>query len=103
MGAEDEKGFRTLYSVWGSGSVSNPPMYLVIHRAIGRIGGRDPNPTSRKHFRSTMCASLSKSGSFNSEGEFSGEVPQASVFVVQGRLVTMAGTCMLAEFAWDGT
>jgi hypothetical protein len=41
--AEDERGFRALYSAWGSGSVSNVPMYLVIHTAIGRIGGGDPD------------------------------------------------------------
>jgi beta-glucanase (GH16 family) len=42
--AEDGKGFRTLYSVRGSSSVPNVPMYVVIHTAIGGTGGGDPDP-----------------------------------------------------------
>jgi beta-glucanase (GH16 family) len=44
--AEDGKGFRKLYSVSGSKNVPNVPMYLVIHTAIGGIGGGDPDPAS---------------------------------------------------------
>ena len=42
--AEDGKGFQTLNSVRGSGSVPNVPMYLVIHTAIGGTGGGRPDP-----------------------------------------------------------
>ena len=44
--AEDGKGFRKLRSVSGSKNVPNVPMYLVIHTAIGGIGGGDPDPAS---------------------------------------------------------
>lgn len=44
--AEDGRGFRRLYSVNGSSKVPNVPMYLVIHTAIGGIGGGDPDPAS---------------------------------------------------------
>ena len=44
--AEDGKGFRKLYSVSGSKNVPNVPMYLVIHTAIGGIGGGTPDPAS---------------------------------------------------------
>jgi beta-glucanase (GH16 family) len=44
--AEDGKGFRTLYSVRGSKKVPNVLMYLVIHTAIGGIGGGDPDPST---------------------------------------------------------
>lgn len=44
--AEDGKGFRTLYSIRGSERVPNVPMYLVIHTAIGGVGGGDPDPST---------------------------------------------------------
>jgi beta-glucanase (GH16 family) len=44
--AEDGKGFRKLRSVNGSRKVPNVPMYLVIHTAIGGIGGGRPDPAS---------------------------------------------------------
>jgi beta-glucanase (GH16 family) len=44
--AEDGKGFRKLYSVNGSSKVPNVPMYLIIHTAIGGVGGGDPDPAS---------------------------------------------------------
>jgi beta-glucanase (GH16 family) len=44
--AEDGKGFRKLYSVRGSRRVPNVPMYLVIHTAIGGIGGGNPDPST---------------------------------------------------------
>jgi beta-glucanase (GH16 family) len=42
--AEDGRGFRRLYSVRDSKRVPSVPMYLVIHTAIGGIGGGDPDP-----------------------------------------------------------
>jgi beta-glucanase (GH16 family) len=42
--AEDGRGFRALYSVRGSRSVPKVPMYVVIHTAIGGIGGGNPEP-----------------------------------------------------------
>ena len=44
--AEDGRGFRTLYSVRVSRSVPKVPMYLVIHTAIGGIGGGKPDPST---------------------------------------------------------
>ena len=44
--AEDEKGFRTLYSVRGSRSVPKVPMFVVIHTAIGGNGGGKPDPST---------------------------------------------------------
>jgi beta-glucanase (GH16 family) len=44
--AEDGRGFRTLYTVRGSTRVPNVPMYLVIHTAIGGIGGGKPDPST---------------------------------------------------------
>ena len=44
--AEDGKGFRTLHSVRGAGSIPNEPMYVVIHTAIGGTGGGDPDPAT---------------------------------------------------------
>jgi beta-glucanase (GH16 family) len=44
--AEDGEGFRELRSVTGADSVPNVPMYLVIHTAVGGIGGGDPDPAS---------------------------------------------------------
>jgi beta-glucanase (GH16 family) len=44
--AEDGRGLRTLYSVRGSRSVPNVPMYLVINAAIGGTGGGDPDPAT---------------------------------------------------------
>jgi beta-glucanase (GH16 family) len=44
--AEDGKGFRTLYSVRRSRHVPNVPMYVVIHTAIGGLGGGKPDPTT---------------------------------------------------------
>jgi beta-glucanase (GH16 family) len=43
--AEDGVGYRTLYSVSGSG-VPNVPMYIVINAAIGGTGGGTPNPST---------------------------------------------------------
>jgi hypothetical protein len=43
--AEDGKGFQWLYSVRGASRVP-VPMYLVIHTAIGGIGGGGPDPAS---------------------------------------------------------
>jgi beta-glucanase (GH16 family) len=42
--AEDGRGFRTLYSVRGSRNVPDVPMFVVIHTAIGGIGGGEPDP-----------------------------------------------------------
>jgi len=44
--AEDGKGFRTLHSVRGAASIPNEPMYVVLHTAIGGMGGGDPNPAT---------------------------------------------------------
>jgi beta-glucanase (GH16 family) len=44
--AEDGEGFRELRSVSGSENVPNVPMYLIIHTAIGGIGGGDPDPAT---------------------------------------------------------
>jgi len=44
--AEDGSGFRTLQTVTGSANVPNVPMYLVLHTAIGGIGGGTPNPAT---------------------------------------------------------
>jgi beta-glucanase (GH16 family) len=44
--AEDGKGFRELRSVSGSGKVPDVPMFLVIHTAIGGVGGGDPDPAT---------------------------------------------------------
>jgi beta-glucanase (GH16 family) len=44
--AEDGEGFRELYSVTGSEHVPDVPMYLVIHTAIGGVGGGDPDPAT---------------------------------------------------------
>jgi len=44
--ADDGTGFRELYSVGGSSNVPNVSMYLVIHTAIGGIGGGNPEPAS---------------------------------------------------------
>ena len=44
--AEDGKGFRKLRSVSGSNNVPAVPMYLLIHTAVGGIGGGNPDPAS---------------------------------------------------------
>ena len=44
--AEDGEGFRELRSVSGSDDVPNVPMYLIIHTAIGGMGGGDPDPAT---------------------------------------------------------
>ena len=44
--AEDGKGFRELRSVSGSDNVPDVPMYLVLHMAVGGVGGGDPDPAS---------------------------------------------------------
>jgi beta-glucanase (GH16 family) len=44
--AEDGHGFRKLYSVSGSKNVPEVPMYLVIHTAIGGVGGGEPDPST---------------------------------------------------------
>jgi beta-glucanase (GH16 family) len=44
--AQDGVGFRTLYTVTGADRVPNVPMYLVIHSAIGGIGGGTPDPAT---------------------------------------------------------
>jgi beta-glucanase (GH16 family) len=44
--AEDGKGFRKLRTVTGSDNVPDVPMYLVIHTAIGGLGGGEPDPTT---------------------------------------------------------
>jgi beta-glucanase (GH16 family) len=43
--AEDGQGFRVLNTVTGS-SVPDVPMYLILHTAIGGIGGGTPDPAS---------------------------------------------------------
>lgn len=44
--AEDGEGFRELRTVTGSEHVPNVPMFLILHTAIGGIGGGDPDPTT---------------------------------------------------------
>lgn len=44
--AEDGNGFQTIQTITGSGNVPNVPMYVILHTAIGGIGGGTPDSST---------------------------------------------------------